>query len=290
MAVTVEVERIEVNGVGLCVAEAGRGGRPLLLVHGFTGAKEDFTDILDVLAHRGWHAVAPDLRGHGASDHPAGQAAYDLGIFADEVLGLAGELGWERFVILGHSMGGAVAQRLALDHRERVEALILMSTFHGPLDLDTDLVALGAAVVRQGGMPALAEALDARREQDPAAMAARRRIERTSLEQAARQKGKLLSCSEDMWLSMAPRFPVWPDTLPELATLDVPTLVIVGEEDETMRGDCERLAQTIPGASFELVPQTRHSPQLEAPDRFWPPVLAFLGRVAGARADSKQHQ
>ena len=275
-----DVRRIEVNGVGLTLVEAGRGGRPLLLVHGFTGAKEDFTDRLDALAERGWHAVAPDLRGHGSSDQPPGPASYGLEIFVADVLALADALGWDSFVLVGHSMGGAVAQRLTLDHPERVRGLVLVSTFHGPLDIDPDLLAVGVTVVQQGGMPALAAAVDARREADPAAMAARRRIEHASPAHARRQRGKLLACAEDMWLAMAPSFPAWPDTLVGVSTVAVPTLVVVGEEDETMRPHCERLAETIPNASFVLVPGTRHSPQLEAPDRFWPPVLAFLDEVA----------
>jgi pimeloyl-ACP methyl ester carboxylesterase len=283
MRAAVDVGRMEVNGVRLSVAEAGRGGRPLLLLHGFTGAKEEFVEGLDLLAQHGWHAVAPDLRGHGSSDRPPGRHAYGLELFVADVVALADALAWDRFTVLGHSMGGAVAQRLALDHPARVGGLVLASTFHGPVDVDPNLVALGVAVVEQGGMTALAAALDARREQDPAAVAARRRVEEASPDYAQRRNGKLLACSADMWLAMAPRFPAWPDTLDEVAALAVPTLVVVGEEDETMRADCERLAATIPGAAFELVRDTRHSPHLEAPDRFWPPVLAFLEDVARGR-------
>ena len=73
---------VRLGDVRLAIAEAGVGGRPILLVHGFTGAKEDFTDFLEPLAERGWHAVAPDLRGHGASDHPGDEASYSLEIIA----------------------------------------------------------------------------------------------------------------------------------------------------------------------------------------------------------------
>ena len=52
------------------------------MVHGFTGAKEDFADHADELAAEGWHVVAPDLRGHGLSAHPAGEDNYSLGLFA----------------------------------------------------------------------------------------------------------------------------------------------------------------------------------------------------------------
>src|SRR3954453_1292326 len=90
------------TGIRLRIAAAGEGGRPLLLVHGFTGAKEDFTDFLDDLAGAGWHAAAPDLRGHGASWHAQSEDDYDLEHYADDLWALVEALGWERFVLLGH--------------------------------------------------------------------------------------------------------------------------------------------------------------------------------------------
>src|SRR5437588_5792235 len=106
--------RVQVGDVDLAVASAGEGGRPLLLVHGFTGAKEDFTEWLPALAERGWHAVAPDLRGHGRSSHPEAETDYSLSAFAVDVVGLADALRWDRFVLLGHSMGGMIAQHVAV--------------------------------------------------------------------------------------------------------------------------------------------------------------------------------
>lgn len=262
--------------VDLAVVEEGEGGRPVLLVHGFTGAKEDFEPLVGPLVEAGWHAVAPDLRGHGESGKPAGEASYDTAAFVADALAVADTLGWRRFTLLGHSMGGVVAQRLALDHPERVEALVLMSTFHGPLDIDPGLVALGVAIVRQGGMAALAAAQEARRRQDAAAMAARARMEATRPGHGARAEARLLACSPDMWTALAPRFPAWPDTLAEVAALDVPTLVLVGAEDETMLPHCERLAATIPGARLAVLQEARHSPQLEATDRCWEVLARFL--------------
>ena len=77
-ATNVTIRPVRAGDVTLEIAEAGVGGRPLLMVHGFTGAKEDFADWFDSLAERGWHVVAPDLRGHGASDHPARTQDYSL--------------------------------------------------------------------------------------------------------------------------------------------------------------------------------------------------------------------
>src|SRR3954452_23831695 len=136
----IDVRDIEVkDGIHLNIAEAGRGGRPFLLVHGFTGAKEDFTEWLDQLADQGWHAVANDNRGHGASSKPDDAARYSFDELSDDVLALADAL-WgpgTPFVLLGHSMGGMVAQVTALRAPERLVALILMDTLHGPLPFVT---------------------------------------------------------------------------------------------------------------------------------------------------------
>lgn len=268
---------MQVGDIGLSIGEAGEdSARRVLFVHGFTGAKEEFTDLVDAFGTRGWRAVALDLRGHGQSDHPDGEESYSRAAFVDDVLGAANTLGWDRFSLVGHSMGGAVAQRLVLDHPERIESLVLMSTFHGPLDIDPALVSLGVAIVNQGGMPALASALAARRETDPGAAAARERIEQARPGYGELADGKLLDCAPAMWTAMAPRFPVWPDGLAEVAEITTPTLVVVGDEDKTMRPHCERLAATIPGARFELMEGVRHSPHLEAPDRCVEVLAGFL--------------
>jgi pimeloyl-ACP methyl ester carboxylesterase len=275
----VQVRNVQAGGVGLSIGEAGaaREGSPrVLFVHGFTGCKDEFADLVDAFAATGWHAATVDLRGHGESAHPEGEAAYSLAAFVDDVLGAADALGWDRFTLVGHSMGGAVAQRLVLDHPERVERLVLMSTFHGPLDIDPALVGLGVAIVRQGGIPALAAALAARRDSDPEAAAARERIEQARPGYGELAEGKLLACAADMWTAMAPRFPLWPDNLDETAAVAVPTLVVVGDEDKAMLPHCERLAKTIPGARFELLEGVRHSPHLEAPDRTLAALAEFL--------------
>src|SRR5687768_8869044 len=97
---------VAIGDVALVIDEAGAGGRPLLLVHGFTGSRADFDMALGPLAEAGWHVVAPELRGHGDSSRPAEESAYSFEIFAADVLELADHLGFDRFTLLGHSMGG----------------------------------------------------------------------------------------------------------------------------------------------------------------------------------------
>ncbi|HEX4978975.1 MAG TPA: alpha/beta fold hydrolase [Acidimicrobiales bacterium] len=115
--------RVLAGDVELAILEglppAGRAGRPLLLLHGFPAAKEDFAGHLDSLGDLGFHAVAPDQRGHGESDKPGDPSAYSLDILADDALALADALGWRSFTLLGHSMGGMVAQRVAVREQRR---------------------------------------------------------------------------------------------------------------------------------------------------------------------------
>lgn len=262
------------------VAEAGSGA-PLLLLHGFTGAKEDFVDFLDGFADRGWHVVAPDLRGHGASDAPDDEAAYSLATMATDALALADELGWDRFDLLGHSMGGMVAQVMALHAPERLGSLVLMGTSHGTVQgVDPELAALAIDVVRSEGVErlmVLSAELDTR---TPTAADVRVRAERPGYVEFGDRK--MRACSPAMYAAMVTEMVGAHDRLDALRGLDRRTLVVVGEQDEAFFGPSERLAEAIPGATFEVVGDAGHSPQFENPDRWWKVVRRFLehGRPA----------
>lgn len=271
-----QVRDVHVNGVRLAVAEAGEGGRPLMLVHGFTGAKEDFCDFLDDLAAEGWHAVAPDLRGHGASDKPADEAAYGFEAFAGDVVALADALGWGRFGLLGHSMGGMVAQHVAVGHPDRLAALVLMDTSHGPLDFDPELLSAAAAVVRDQGMAALVGLLKQLGDDDPLATPAHRRLLATRPGYEEFCDRKALAAAPAMYLAMLPRFGTQPDRLDRLAGVRVPTLVIVGEQDAPFLPHAERMAKAIPGARLAVIPDAGHSPQFENTLAWRDALWAFL--------------
>lgn len=255
---------------------AGAGGRPLLLVHGFGGAKEDFADHLDALAAAGWHAVAPDLRGHGRSDHPRGAENYSLAIFAADMLDAAGVLGWDRFTLLGHSMGGMVAQLMAIDAGHRLDGLILMDTAHAAPDgLDPAAVELAQAVVAEGGMQLLVR-VQASEGIDPLATPAHRRLvaERPGYDEFG--QSKTLAASPDMWQAVVAEIVGDRDTLPHLAALAVPALVIQGEQDTPFLAHGERMAKAIPGARLVIIPDAGHSPQFENPTAFITAVREFL--------------
>jgi pimeloyl-ACP methyl ester carboxylesterase len=108
----------------LHVDDGGSGGLPVLFVHGLGGATGHWQAQLDHLrAER--RALAVDLRGHGRSEAPA-DGVYGIEAYADDVAATIGELGLESLVLVGHSLGGAVAAEVAARLPERVAGLVLV--------------------------------------------------------------------------------------------------------------------------------------------------------------------
>ena len=277
---------IDLGDIEVSIAEAGLGQRPFLLLHGFTGAKEDFTDWLDPLAGAGWHAVAPDLRGHGASSKPESEDAYSFEILAHDALRLTDALGWERFAVLGHSMGGMVAQFVAHQAPERFDALVLMDTDHGPIEgLDPQLVEAAVSIVRTQGMGSLAEIMA--NSESLLDSPAHKRLLAGRAGYAEFEDRKFRATSPALFAAMAPAFAGTGDRLEELRSLpaSLPTLVIVGEQDGPLISSSERMAATIPGGSLAVIPDAGHSPQFESPDAWWKALSTFLAEsVAPAGA------
>jgi 3-oxoadipate enol-lactonase len=262
------------DGVGLAAEVAGPDDAPgLLLVHGFGGAKEDFADHVDALAvdHR---VVVFDHRGHGESDAPDDPACYSLDRLAADTVAVVDATGLRDLRLLGHSMGGMVARRLALAHPGRLDALVLMDTSAGPPPgLDPELVAFGAEVVRTHGMVELKRLQD---ELDPLGSPSYRRVLAVRpgfADYVARKWGALAPA---MWQSMAQEIVHQPDQLAAMAGIACPTLVLVGDEDTVFLDPARALAATVPGAELVVIPGAGHSPQFEHPQEWYRAVRGFL--------------
>jgi pimeloyl-ACP methyl ester carboxylesterase len=273
----VETRQLDVGGTQLALAEAGVGAsKHLLLLHGFAGAKEDFTEWLDRFAAEGWHAVAYDQRGHGASGHPRGEEQYSFQILTDDIQAVVDDLSWDRMVLFGHSMGGMVAQRYAIAFPERLQGLILMGTTHRrPDGIDAELVSLGREVVRAGGTSAL---LEAQKDFGPGPLdtQAHRRLLAQRPGYDAFCDSKLLAASDDMWVALSAEMLSQPDRLPQLEKLEVPTLVIVGAFDETFLQQCGEISGAIPDADLAVIGLAGHCPQFEQPGEWWAVISGFL--------------
>jgi pimeloyl-ACP methyl ester carboxylesterase len=118
---------LSANGVRLHVAEAGEG--PLvLLLHGFPQFWWTWRAQLPALAAAGFRAVAPDLRGYGASDKPP--RGYDLPTLSADVAALVRALGERDAVVVGHDWGGLLAWTVAALHPRSVRRLVVLSMAH----------------------------------------------------------------------------------------------------------------------------------------------------------------
>ncbi len=121
---------IEANGIRLRIAEEGRG--PLvLLLHGWPESWYSWRHQLPALAAAGYHAVAPDMRGFGASDKPAAVGAYDIQHVTADVVGIIDALGEKTAVVVGHDWGAIVAWQCLLLHPSRFTGLVAMSVPYG---------------------------------------------------------------------------------------------------------------------------------------------------------------
>lgn len=260
------------DGVGLEVLESGDPAAPaLLVVHGFGGAKEDFTDHLDALS-RTHRVVLFDHRGHGASDKPDDEAAYSLDRMARDALGVADALGLGGFRLLGNSMGGMVAERVVLARPERVEALVLQDTWPGPPPFDRDAAVKAAAVARKHGLAELKARMEGL---DPTGTPAHQRLLATRPGYREFGDRKFLAQSPAMYAAVVVELLHQRDLSDALSTVSCPTLVMAGEQDPARPG-CERLAEVIPGARLVVIPDAGHSPQLESPAAWLAALTAFL--------------
>ncbi|HVM21442.1 MAG TPA: alpha/beta fold hydrolase [Egibacteraceae bacterium] len=259
-----------VDGRAATYLEAGSGpGRPLLLVHGYTGSKEDFEPVLRGLGERR-RVIAVDLPGHGGSPGSDDPGAYALGPTSAWVLAFADSVGLDDFHLLGHSMGGLVVQRVAAAASQRLLSLTLMATGMGAVrDEAAEHLTRMALAARDHGVEAAWAAGQQRPPRaiepptDPARDAFVRRRFR-ALSPAA-----LVGGARNL-VGAAPLGAF-------LRGIDVPVLVIHGEHDDAwLPSEQAELARITRGARYVVVPDAVHSPQLENAEYWLKAVTSFL--------------
>ncbi|MBP2472276.1 pimeloyl-ACP methyl ester carboxylesterase [Crossiella equi] len=119
--------QLDVNGISMHIAELGEG--PLvLLLHGFPESWYAWRHLFTPLAEAGYHVVAPDQRGYGATDAPAEVAAYSILHLVGDVVGLVHALGHDNAVVVGHDWGGPVAWHTAQLRPDLVRGVVGVST------------------------------------------------------------------------------------------------------------------------------------------------------------------
>lgn len=227
------------------------GYPPLILVHGAGGSHLDWGAAVRKLS-----TVALDLPAHGKSTAPARDCVTE---YAADVVALLDTLGIERAVIAGHSMGGAIAQTLALEYPQRVQGLILVGT-GAKLSVHPDI--LDRVIEHQAEVGALlkawmwsADAPDALRETG---------VQQFMMVDPRVVYGDYLACN---------RF----DVRDRIAQISVPTLIIGGTADRmTPLKYSQFLADRIPNAQLVTLEGAGHMMQLEQADSAATHIQAWL--------------
>ncbi len=118
------------TGITMAVAEAGPADAlPVILLHGFPESHRTWARVAPLLADR-FRLIMPDLRGFGESDRPQEVAAYATDTLVADLFALADACGVDRFALVGHDWGGAVAWAAALRGNPRVERLAIVNSPH----------------------------------------------------------------------------------------------------------------------------------------------------------------
>ena len=117
----------DVNGIKICYDIHGDGD-PVILIHGFSDRKEHWRAQVGALSKH-FKVIRMDNRGAGKSDRPDGD--YTMEVYASDIAGLMDSLGIEKSHIIGHSLGGMIAQNFAILYPNRVDKLILINTIPG---------------------------------------------------------------------------------------------------------------------------------------------------------------
>jgi pimeloyl-ACP methyl ester carboxylesterase len=249
-------------------------GQPVLFVHAFPLSGEMWDPQL-ASPPSGWRFIAPDLRGFGRSSRQSG--ATNVEMHAADIIALLDALAIDRAVVVGLSMGGYVALALLRAASERVRAVVLCDT---RADADSDEARANRErlreQLREGGPPAVADAMVPRL-LGPTTMRERPGVE-------ARVRGLIEANGaqgiDDAIVTLMTR----PDSTPGLARIDVPTLLVVGEEDAlTPVALHERMCEQIRGARLAVIPHVGHLSNLEGPEAFNETLGAFLKGQGGER-------
>jgi 3-oxoadipate enol-lactonase len=266
--------RITANGVGVDYEMTGRPGAPVVTFSHALATNQGIWAPQVAAAEAEYRVLRYDTRGHGASDVPAGP--YTFPQLVEDTRDLLDGLGVKRTHFVGISMGGMVGQWLALMYPERLSSLVLCDTSARTAPEAREVWDERVAVAAREGMAAHVEPSIGRwftpsfahahpEIADPVRAMIRATDPRGFIGCAAALRGH--------------------DVLDRLSEIEIPTLIVVGEEDPgTPVAAAEAMHARIAGSELVVLPSASHLSNLEQTEAFNDALLSFLSR---AGADEK---
>jgi len=251
--------------------EAATARGVLVILHGLFGNGRNWSAIAKRLARDGWVVLTPDLRNHGAS--PWDDTMTYPAMAADVRDMVSRESPTQPAVIIGHSMGGKAAMRLALDSPDQTRALVVVDAApvtyrHDLAHLAQALRALPLATLRRRSE---ADTALADRVPDPAVRAFLLQNLDISGDGPPRWRPNL-----DVLIDSMDAIAGWPETPPGVR-YDGPTLILAGGRSDYVRpSHAEAITALFPAARQETVPDAGHWVHAEQPEAFLSAVTRFL--------------
>jgi len=231
-------------------------GPALILTHGYSSTSAMWRAQVEALS-RQHKLVLWDMRGHGRSDYPQDPQAYSEALTVGDIAALLDEVGAQRAIVGGLSLGGYMSLAFHRAHPERVSALLIIDTGPG---FKKD---------------------DARDAWNKRALATAERFEHEGLEvlKSASRERSTVSHRDASGLARAARGMLTQrdaGVIESLPTIEVPSLVVVGADDTPFLAASDYMAAKIPGAKKVVIASAGHAVNIDQPLAFIDAVLPFL--------------
>lgn len=270
--------KVPVNGVNLYYEEAGSGAA-LLFLHEFGADYRSWETQMRFFSRR-YRAITYSYRGYPPSDVPERAEDYSQDIFMDDAIGLLDALGIEKAHICGLSIGANTAVFLGISNPKRCLSLVVAGGGHGSVrgaeraDFERDFTTR-AARLRDEGMAPIAEELA----NGPVRIPLKVKDPRGWAEFRDQFASHSAVGSAFTALGVPLKRPNYYDIEDDLRRMSIPTLILVGDQDDICIEGSLFLKRTLPCAGLHMFPMSGHALNLEEPDLFNRSVLGFLTAV-----------
>jgi 2-succinyl-6-hydroxy-2,4-cyclohexadiene-1-carboxylate synthase len=269
-----KVDDIQFN-ILLNESDLSKNKTPIVLLHGFTGRAKDWQFLFDKLPQK-FFPIAIDLIGHGETDSPENQKYYTCNAMVHQIDSIISQLGIEKFMITGYSMGGRAALSYSFKHSEKIIAAILESTTAGIEDMyeikkRVELDLLLSDKIKNEGIESFTDFWF-----DAPLFASLKNLPNFEQIKKDRNQNNITGLS-NMLLSFSTG--LMPSYWDRLHTLVFPILLISGKWDEKYTNLNNFMQLKFPNAQHHYIDECGHNVHLEKPQLFTKLVVHFLNSI-----------